>query len=45
MIGDELKVMYSQSDNTIIPENVSTRFDTSTETPEELQVALTTDEK
>lgn len=45
MISDELKVMYSQSDNTIIPENVSTRFDTSTETPEELQVVLTTDEK
>ena len=45
MIEDELKVMYSQSENTIIPENVSTRFDTSTSTPEELQVVLTTDEK
>ena len=45
MISDELKIMYSQSENTIIPENVSTRFDTTTETPEELQVVLTKDEK
>lgn len=44
LINEDFKVVYTNSDNAIFPEDISTGFDTTSETPEDLVIEISEEE-